>query len=133
MRNKMTGLLGLALAGLFLNGCAFDISHVRLVPVSFAALTGPAQSFVLNQDLKVGLGTSFPTHLKAGTRWHQVGTTEFGDAFATKDQIVTVEASNIYEAQLVVSNRCITGFYLPVDNKFAPVSHPISIETKPLN
>lgn len=118
---------------MFLWGCAFDISHVRLVPVSFAPMTGSAQSFVLNQDLKVGLGTSFPTRLKAGTCWRQVGTTEYGEVFATKDQIVTVEASNIYEAQLAVSNRCITGFYLPVDKKFAPVSHPIPIQTKPVN
>ena len=133
MRNKIIGLPGLALAGLFFTGCAFDVSHVRLEPVSFAATTGLAHTFVLNQKVAVKLGTGFPTRLNALTRWQQVGTTEYGDVFATKDQIVTVEASNVYEAQLVVSNRCIAGFYLPVDKKFVPVSQPSSIETNSVN
>ena len=121
------------LASCLLTGCMFDVSHVKLAPVSFAAITGPAHSFVLNQNVDASLGTGFPTRLDALTRWHQVGTTEYGDVFATKDQIVTVEASNIYEAQLVVSNRCITGFYLPVDVKFVSVGHPIPIEIKSFN
>ena len=112
----LAGLVGM----LFWAGCAFDLSHVKLVPATYTAATGSAPDFVLSQDVKVKLGTSYPTHLKGGTRWHQVGTTEFGTVFTTTDQVVTVEASNIYEAELVVSNQCIVGFYLPVDKKFAP-------------
>ena len=113
---------------LAISGCAFDVSYVKKVPASFALVIGSEPDFVLGQEVKVGLGTGFPTRLKAGTRWHQVGQTESGSVFATKDQIVTVEASNIYEAQLVVSNRCIAGFYLPVEKQLAPVSHPIPID-----
>jgi len=72
------------------------------------------------------------TRLKAATRWQQVGSSPYGNIFATKDQIVTVEASNIYEAQLVVSNQFITGFYLIVEKKFAPVTRPIHIEIQPI-
>jgi nitrogen regulatory protein PII-like uncharacterized protein len=46
---------------------------------------------------------------------------------------VTVEASNIYEAQLIVSNQCITGFYLPVEKMVTPVSPPIHIEMQTVN
>jgi hypothetical protein len=118
---------------IFLAGCAFDISYVKQLPATFTASTNNVESFVLDRPVKATLGTGFPTRLNAGTRWQQVGETEYGKVFATKDQVVTVEASNIYEAQLVVSNQFITGFYLIVENKFAPVTRPIRIETQPIN
>lgn len=118
---------------LLLVGCAFDVSYVKKSPATFTATAGTSPDFVLQQDGKVSLGTGFPTRLKSGTHWHQVGTTEYGTVFATKDQIVTVEASNIYEAQLIVSNQCITGFYLPVEKMVTPVSPPIHIEIQSLN
>jgi hypothetical protein len=122
----------IAVSGL-LAGCAFDISHVRQLPITFTSNTDTAESFILNQDVKATLGTGFATRLKAGTRWQQVGNTEYGKVFVTKDQIVTVEASNIYEAELVVSNQCISGFYLIVEKKFAPVTRPIHIEIQTSN
>jgi hypothetical protein len=123
--------LAAGMAGILV-GCAFDLVHVNQVPVTFTPATSPLEAFVLRQDVKATLGTGFPTRLKSGTQWRQVGATEYGRVFTTKDQIVTVEASNISEAQLVVSNQCVTGFYLPVEKKFAPVSKPIRIETEPL-
>jgi hypothetical protein len=128
----------LAMAGSFLiawaagAGCAFDISHVALLPVNYAPETGAEVSgFVLLQDVTVKLGTGFPTHLKAASRWRMVGRTEFGDVYATADQILTVEASNIYEAQMVVADHNIPGVYLPVEKKFVQVSQPIRISTQP--
>jgi hypothetical protein len=126
------GLAVLALTVLLLAGCAFDVSHLNQTPVAYTPVAGVAKSFVLSQDVKVSLGTGFPTRLNAGTRWRQVGSTEHGEVFATADQIVTVEASNISEAQLVVANNFIKGFYLPVEKTFAPVRQPISIATKPI-
>ena len=113
-----------------LTGCAFDLTHVKQLPVTFTSISGSNQDFVLLQEVKATLGTGFPTRLKSGTRWQQIGSTEFGTVFATKDQLVTVEASNIHEARLVVSNQCVTGFYLPVEKKFAPVTRPIRITTE---
>jgi hypothetical protein len=115
-----------------LTGCAFDISHVRQLPISFTPSSDAGKSFILDQNVRADLGTGFATRLKADTRWEQVGHTEYGDVFATKDQIVAVEASNIYEAQLVVSNQFITGFYLIVEKKFSPVTRRIPIETRPI-
>lgn len=117
---------------LLLAGCAFDISRVKQLPATYTTLSTPAQEFVLSQDVKATVGSGFATRLKAGTRWHQVGNTEHGAVFATTDQIVTVEASNIYEAQLVVADNAITGFYLPVEKTFVAVSSKISIQTKPV-
>ena len=130
------GAFALATQGLWtlllLVGCAFDVSHVKQRPATYTALAAPGPAFVLNHDVKATVGSGFPTRLKAGTRWRQVGDSEHGAVFATTDQIVTVEASNIYEAQLVVSAGAITGFYLPVEKSFVAVSSKIPIQTKPL-
>ena len=135
MKHRVFPLL-VAAAGcalFLLAGCAFNLSTVKQQPVTFTAKAEVATGFVLLQDVKVKLGTGFPTYLRRDTRWRAVGTTEYGTVFATKDQIVTVEESHIHEAQLVVTNQSITGFYFPVEKTFAPVSRPIPIETKTLN
>jgi hypothetical protein len=125
-------LLPLLLA-LIVSSCCFDIARVKQMPVRFAPTSERSGGFVLEREVEASLGTTYLTCLKPGTRWQPVGETEFGTVFSTTDQIVTVQASNIHEAQLVVSNRVITGFYLPVEKKFAPVRNPIPIETKSLD
>lgn len=111
-------------------GCAFDISHVRQQPAQFTAIKSAGREFTLLQEVKAKLGTGFPTRLKAGTRWQQVGSIEQGAVFATQDQVVMVEASNNYEAQLVVANNCLQGFFLPVERTFVAVYRPIPLETQ---
>jgi hypothetical protein len=108
-------------------GCAFDLSSVNQHPATFVSKADGTESFTLDHSVKAHLGTGYVTRLNAGTHWHEVGSTEFGKVFATRDQVVTVEASDIYEAELVVSNRFITGFYLVVEKTFAPVTRPIPI------
>lgn len=122
-------LVSVALA----TGCAFDISHVRQQPTQFTAVASPAREFVLTQEVKAKLGSGFPTVLKAGTRWRQVGSLEEGDVFATKDQVVMVEASNNYEAHPVVADGWLKGFYLPVEKSFVANSRPILLLIKSVN
>lgn len=110
-------------------GCAFDVSHVRQQPAQFTAAAPPAREFVLTKLVKAKLGTGFPTVLNAGTRWRQVGSVQQGDVFATRDQVVMVEASNNYEAYLVVAAGSVRGFYLPVERTFVAVARPIPLET----
>lgn len=123
----------LVLSLLLLAGCAFDVSHVRQQPAQFSAVTSIFREFALIQEVKVKLGTGFPTVLKAGTRWRQIGSVEQGDVFATKDQVVMVEASNNYEAQLVVAGICVKGFYLPVEKTFVAVSKSILLPVNQTN
>lgn len=113
---------------LLLGGCAFDVVHVKQQPATFLnACDSP--SFHLTKEVKASLGTGFPTILKANTTWNQVGVTDLGKVFATRDQVVKVEASNIYEAYIVVTNHVLVGFYLPVEKTFAPLSNPLPLET----
>src|SRR5581483_6089894 len=112
-------------------GCAFDVIYLKEKPVTFTAANGSANDdFVLKGYWKVEIGTGYPTFLRGDTHWHCVGTTEYGRVYSTRDQLLTVEASNIYEAFLVVADQTITGFYLPVEKIFTPASHPVHITTE---
>jgi hypothetical protein len=126
------GFVLFAALGLF-SGCMFDVSRARQQPVNFTArAASESAGFTLLKETKVSVGSGFLTHLKAGTRWKLVGTTPHGDVFTTKDQILTVEESNIFEAQLVVADSAATGFYLPVEKTFVAATRPVPLETKPL-
>jgi hypothetical protein len=105
-------------------GCAFDVSHVAQLPTSFVAASG-SQDWTLDRDQSISVGSGFPTRLQHGTRWQLAGHVAQGDVYRTADQIVTVEASNVFEAMLVVQGDQVAGFYLPVEHSFvASGDHP---------
>lgn len=112
------------------SGCAFDLVRVTQLPAAFSPVGAGTDSFVLVKEAKAKLGTGFPTVLRFGTVWRRIGAIAAGAVYATDDQIVKVEASNIHEARLVVSGGRLVGFYLPVEKTFAPLSDPLPLEMK---
>ena len=119
------------LCAVLLSGCAFDVISIRQTPANYQATPGSQQAWSLGEPVKVSLKQGHATDLKKGTNWRQTGRIEQGDVFQTVDQIVTVEASNQYEAQLVVSGNMAVGFYLPVEHTFTPADPPVAIKTVP--
>src|SRR5690242_3007528 len=113
---------------LLLGGCAFDVIHVRQVPASLEEISGPAPEWTLSQDVDVHLREGFAAKLKAGTTWRAVGRIAQGDVFRTSDQIVTVEASNVYEAALVMKADVVVGFYLIVERTFTAADPQIELK-----
>ena len=107
------------------DGCAFDISHVRRVPTSFEPATTSGPGWILLENRSIGVGSGFPTRLKAQTRWSLSGRVPEGDVYRTRDQIVTVEASSIFEAMPVMRQRKLVGFYLPGERSLVPVDPPV--------
>jgi len=121
-----------ALLAIFpLAGCVMDIVSVTQAPATFAPAGEPGTPVVLQGDVTIPLGTGFPTKLKKGTTWRSIGKIAEGDVFATRDQIVTVEASNIHEAQPVITGGQIVGFYLTVEHTFARAATPVAIAFQP--
>ena len=116
-------------AGLLLAtpGCAFDVSYVKRVPTEFQATVPDGPGWTLRQDQSIGLGSGFPTRLRQGTRWQLAGHIRQGDVYRTDDQIVTVEASNIYEAMVVMQGDTLAGFYLPVEHSFVAATEPVAL------
>jgi hypothetical protein len=101
------------------------------MPVAFAPATTSGEAFVLNETAVVSIGTGYPVNLQAHTAWLKTGTTEFGDVYTSKGQVLTVEASNIHEAALVVRERQAVGFYLLIEKKFCPATKPVTLAITP--
>jgi hypothetical protein len=115
-----------------LGGCMFDLVQVRQTPARFTASDSGSSSFRLTEPVKVSIGTGFATRLNGGTVWREVGRVDAGTVFTTRDQIVTVEASNIHEARLVVAGGALVGFFLPVEKTFVSVVPSVPLNTAPV-
>ncbi len=125
--------LAIIITGLFIAGCCFDLTRVKYTPVVMKTTTPPKPMWILMEKADVPLESWSTTHLKPNTKWEYVGTIEQGDVYKTKDQIVTVKGSNMFEAYLVLSQEEIVGFYLPFEESFAPIPRPVKINRKILN
>jgi len=123
MKNK-TWIIPMFCLFLLLNACAFDIVRVKQIPVSLESSHNPKSSLELQEEATVRMESGYSRTLKAKTRWEYVGKISNGDVFKTKDQVLTVEASNIYEAYIVISSEKLVGFYLPIEKSFSPLSEP---------
>ena len=108
----------LACCSALLAGCPFDVIRVEQTPATLVAAQSPKPSFVLEQDVPIDLGFGYKRALRKGTRWTYVGTIANGDVYKSADQVLTVEASNIHEAYIVVADRKLVGFYLPVERTY---------------
>jgi hypothetical protein len=104
-----------------LSSCALDVIHVDQIPTQLDVAASSKNSFELQQEVKVNLPSGYSRVLKKGTKWDFVGTASQGDVYKTKDQVLTVEASNIHEAYIVISSGKLVGFYLPVERSFSPL------------
>lgn len=115
-------------ASTLLAGCAFDVIHVKQETVQFKPAAEPRPVLTLQDDVKVSIGDfGSATPLKKGTTWRKVGKIDAGDVLATQDQVVTVEASNAYEAEPVVAHGEVAGFFLVVQHTFTPADPPVPV------
>ena len=105
-------------------GCAFDVIHVEQIPANIQSDSSCDISFVLSKNVDINLAGGYKRTLKQGTRWSCVGRIAQGDVYRTKDQILTIEASNVFEAYIVLSSEKLVGFYLPVEHAFSPLKNP---------
>ena len=115
-----------------LGGCAFDLIHVDQDPARLEAASPNVRPFELTSEATLDIGFGYRRVLKAGTRWRCVGRLPQGDVFTTSDQILTVEASNVHEAYIVVESRNLVGFYLPVEKAFSPLRQRTELAMKEL-
>ncbi len=113
-------------------GCAFDVVHVKQTPAHLN-MQPAISAWKLLDDVDVRLGTGYSRKLKKETKWDYVGSIENGDVYSTDDQILTVEASNIFEAYIVVSDYNLIGFYLPVEKTYSPLSSPKELPIEVIN
>lgn len=115
------------LCGLFFSACAFDLAHVTYTATQLEETSGSTQSFKLADEVLLSGTPCFSRSLRQHTRWDHVGVTVQGIVFRSKDQVLTLECSNVHEAYIVMSGNELVGFYLPVEQGFVPYSPAIAL------
>ena len=117
-----------ALMLLVTGGCAFDVIHVDRTPVRLDTASKTCTApFTLGGDVTVTPSGGYDRTLKQGTRWECRGRIEQGWVYRTRDQVLTLEASNVFEADIVVSGRTLTGFYLPVERAYSALRPAVEL------
>ena len=126
MTGRMTIVVGIV--GLFVSACPFDLDHVTYTATMFQPTQDSTRTIVLSDEVVLKhTPCSFFRTLRKTSRWEQVGTIAEGDVLRSKDQVLTVECSNVHEAYLVMSGDKLIGFFLPVEKGFVPHSPPIAL------
>lgn len=127
---RAVAMTGALLASALFAACPFDVIHVEQSSATIVPCDATTRPFVLEEDVPLSLPYGYRRLLKRGTRWTCIGAIAAGDVYETKDQVLTVEASNIHEAYIVVSGGKLVGFYLPVERTYSPASEPTSLPTR---
>lgn len=114
------------LSSLLLSGCAFDLAHVNYTPVDYQPRIDSGRSFILTDEVHIkDTPCGYSRTLGKSTTWEFFGTIPEGEVFRSKDQALTVECSNVFEAYLVISENRLIGFYLPVEKGFVSIKDPL--------
>ncbi|MFQ5541667.1 MAG: hypothetical protein ACE5E2_02465 [Candidatus Binatia bacterium] len=118
----------LLLIGFVAVSCAFDLAHVSSTPTQFTPQIEARKSFVIKDAVQISQAPcGYERTLRQGTNWNLVGTIPEGEVYKPKDQVLTVECSNVFEAYLVVSKDSLVGFYLPVEREFVSIAEKIEL------
>lgn len=126
MMGRMT--IVVSIVGLLLSACAFDLAHVTYTAATFQPTQNSTRAIVLSDEVPLThTPCSYSRTLRKTTRWEQVGTIVEGDVLRSKDQVLTLECSNVHEAYLVMSGDKLIGFFLPFERGFVPHSPSIAL------
>jgi hypothetical protein len=126
--NMMCKYFGTVCFLIFMGACAFDLAHVSYKQTLLIPNSEGRINFIMKDAVKIEQAPcGYERTLLKGTRWELIGKIPEGDVYKTRDQVLTVECSHVYEAFLVISDRILKGFYLPVEKGFAPISPTIKL------
>jgi len=127
---RLGHFLGLSLLFIAAPGCPFDFYHLTSTPASFTRQIESPKSFVLKDEVVIAKNQApcgYSRTLRTGSRWEQCGAIPVGEVYKSRDQVLTVECSNIYEAYLVVSDGLLSGFYLPVEKAYVSLPDKMNL------
>jgi len=109
-------------------GCPFNLADVRIQPMEIRSSAKSDRGFTLSKDVELSqLPCGYSRTLRGGTHWNPTGELAKGTIYRSKDQNLTLECSNVFEAYLVVAEDRLIGFYLPVEKGFVALSDPIQL------
>ena len=105
--------------------CAPEVTRrpTTLVPASESSVT-----IRVAADTSVTLDTNYIRLLRRDSRWRVIGNIPEGTVYRPADQVLTVEGAHVHEAWIVVQERRLVGFYLPVEKTFSPLERTLQLE-----
>ena len=112
---------------IMLSGCAFNVIKMPTQAAKLAPASGPEKTFKLVESITITPPHEYQRTLKKGTVWKRIGILPQGEVYNSKDQVLTIEASHVYEAYLVVKQKMLVGFYLPVEKAFTPMDTKVEL------
>lgn len=125
-------MAGLMATLALLPGCAFDLADVRYTPSAPLDPGDAGETFTLSADVRIDRAPcNYDRVLRAGTRWEYVGSLPEGRVFRSKDQSLTLECSNVFEAYPIVDQSRIVAFYLPVEKALVKLPEPVALAVQP--
>ena len=126
---KNYGLLSLLLSFLFLCGCASQVvTETTQLPVYQESQ--PAKFIQIADEAWVSSSAGYPRVITKGSKWEYVGLITKGNVYKPIGHIFTIEGYHVHEAYLVVSDKRLIGFYLPVEKTFSGVKKEILLKYK---
>ena len=118
----------IVLTGILLISCAFDVAHVSYHPTDLLAQPKSGKYLTIKNEVKItGAPCGYSRTLLKGSNWDLIGSIPEGNVYKPRDQVLTVECSNVYEAYLVCVSQSLVGFYLPVEKGFVALKKAIDL------
>jgi len=118
---------GLFACALLFAGCASKLV-TEPVELALAAPGAEASTLRLSYSVDVRLDSGYSRTLRAGTTWKRIGSIPEGEVWEPVDTVLTVEGRYLHEAYLVVNERQLVGFYLPVADAFLRLREAIFLK-----
>lgn len=109
-------------------GCATDLRREAVPqPAVSPVVEAAAIEFILDAHIEVHTG--YHRMIPAGSVWEAIARLPHGLAYKRRNGVFTLEGAHIHEAHIVIDNRTLVGFYLPVERAFSPMA-PLPILTR---
>lgn len=126
---KLIVCFGIVICAVLTFGCAFNLMDVKYQSAHIESIGDEVKPFILSADTPIhGAPCGYSRSLHKGTKWEAIGRVVEGIVYRSRNQTLTIECSNIFEAYLVVAGDYLVGFYLPVEKAFSPLSEKIKLD-----
>ncbi len=121
VRLSLVGLAAISLAA-----CDLEYQSSPLV----ASASSPAPIYTVEAAVEGHPPRGRQRALPAGSHLLEVGRIAEGAVYKPRDTVLTVEAINIREADIVVRDGIWVGFWTPVEKAFVPMEQPVPIRLR---
>lgn len=123
---NISGFFCSSLLAIFLVSCASNVK--TQITASPQYLDNYSEKTIqITETLKVSSSAGYSRVIKSGSRWEYVGSISNGNVYKSANSIFTIEGSHVHEAYLVIENRKLAGFYLPVERAFSKANNAQSL------